>query len=331
LAVKHAELPVTAENTAEQASDLERWVRQARSERARRAGRTPAPQLRVAVVTGGKGGVGKSNFSLNFSLALRERGRRVLLVDCDSGLGNLDVLLGLCPQRHLGHVLAGACSVEEALLEGPLGLRLLPAASGIEAIGRATGVEVGRLVQALGRLAEAYDLCVLDSGAGLGPQVRALLRAAGEIVCVTTPEPTALADAYATVKAIHRDNPRAATSLVVNMADNPRDAEGAARSVEAVCRRFLDWSPRYLGAVPRDPAVLRAVREQRPFLLGASASSPAGRALRAIAAAFCEEAAPAAARPVGLRELLLSLVRPRPDGDAEPAAATDRAHGGAAV
>ncbi len=315
MAVRDAEVAVAA-TRAEQASDLERWVRQARAQ-AREAGalgseprlrvRTAAaPRQRVVVVTGGKGGVGKSNFSLNFSLALQERGRRVLLVDCDSGLGNLDVLLGMCPTRHLGHVLGGQCAIGDAVIPGPLGLLLLPAASGIEAIGRATAVEVGRLVRALGEVGDRFDLCVLDSGAGLGSQVRALLRAAAEILVVTTPEPTALADAYATVKQVHRDNPRASAALIVNMADNARDGEAAAGSVAAVCRQFLAWTPRYLGHVPRDPAVLRAVREQRPFLLGGS--SPAARAMRELAAAFCDEAVTPAS---GLRDLLLALVRPR--------------------
>jgi flagellar biosynthesis protein FlhG len=289
-----------AATTPEQASGLERWVREARG----RA--SPAPVLpsgpRVVVVTGGKGGVGKSSFSLNFTLALGERGRRVLLVDGDSGLGNLDVLLGICPSRHLGHVLAGACGVGEAIVSGPGGLKLLPAASGLEAMGRATAVEVSRLLRALREISAAFDLCVLDTGAGLGAEVRALWRAGSEILVVTTPEPTALADAYATIKAIHGDNPRAETLLVVNMAEGPRDAEAAARSVAAVSRQFLDWSPRYLGYIPRDPAVARAVREQRPFLLDGSA--PAARAVRRLAAAFCAEPPP---RPAGLRALFLGL------------------------
>ena len=300
---------------------MARWIEKARAQTAGQADKAGTSRQRLVVVTGGKGGVGKSNFSLNFSLALAERGRRVLLVDSDSGLGNLDVLLGLCPERHLGHVLTGACTVDEAVIAAPGGLRLLPAASGIEALGKATAVEVGRLLRALSRLSSECDLCVLDSGAGLGPQIRALLRAAGEILVVTTPEPTALADAYATVKTIHKDNPKALTRLVVNMADGPRDAEAAVRSVSAVCRRYLDWTPGYLGAIPRDPGVPRAVREQRPFLLSA-ATGPAARALRTLAAVFCDEAVPAV-RPAGLREVLLSLIRPRlPEAEAATATAT---------
>lgn len=299
---------VAVAEATEQGSDLARWIARARAqaaEAAPRAGRPP----RLLVVTGGKGGVGKSNFSLNFSLALRERGRRVLLVDCDSGLGNQDVLLGLCPQRHLGHVLAGTCRVQDAILPVAGGISLLPAASGLVAMGRASSAEVGRLIGALAVLEEGSDLCILDGGAGLGSQVRALLRAAGETLVVTTPEPTALADAYATVKTIHRANPGAVVHLVINMAEGPRDAEAAVRSVLAVCERYLGWVPSYLGAIPRDPAVPRAVREQRPFLLGAP-SGPAARALRAMAAAFCSDGPQPGARPAGLRDVLLALLRP---------------------
>ena len=296
---------------AEQASDLERWVRQARADHARRSGQAPGP--RVVVVAGGKGGVGKSNFSLNFSLALQERGRRVLLVDCDTGLGNLDVLLGLCPSRHLGHVLQGECALQEAMVPGPLGLRLLPAASGLAASGRGTGADVQRLVAVLGEIAATCDLCVLDAGAGLGPQVRALLRRAGEILLVTTPEPPALADAYATLKVIRGDNTRARTRLVVNMAEAARDAEVARQSVTAVAREFLGWTPGYLGFVPRDPLVGRAVRQQEPFLL--RGAGPAARAVRDLAAGFCQEAP---ARGRGLSDLLLGLLGLRAQGAGPP-------------
>ncbi len=275
------------------------------------AGRTgPSPAgattARVVVVTGGKGGVGKSNFSLNFSLALCERGRRVLLVDGDSGLGSLDVLLGICPERHLGHVLRGSCSATDALVRAPLGLHLLAAASGLQALGDAAAEEVARLGTALGSLSGAYDVCVLDAGAGLGPLVHALLAAASERIVVTTPEPTALADAYATCKAIIASEPRGETWLLINMAESAAEAEAAARGIVSVCRGYLAWSPRPLGWVPRDPRVCRSVREQRPFLL-ASEQGPAARAMRGVAAAFCSESP--VERGPGLRDLLLSLVQ----------------------
>ncbi len=288
--------------TAEQASELARWIEHRRPAPHVR----PARQPRLVLVTGGKGGVGKSNFSLNFALALQQRGRRVLLVDCDAGMGNLDVLLGLAPSWHLGDVLSRRCRLAEALVELPAGLRLLPAAADGEAWGLADAAHTAELVAGLGELADGFDLHVVDTGAGLGPQVRMLLRAAGEILLVTTPEPTALADAYATVKTIRGDNRHAQTRVVVNMAENRRDAEAAMRTVSTVSRQFLDWTPGYLGAIPRDPAVTAAVRQQKPFLL-ASPFGPAAQALRALAAAFCAEEAQGA--PSGLWALAGALMR----------------------
>ena len=266
-----------------------------------------APAPRVVCVTGGKGGVGKSNFSLNFGLALAERGRRVLLVDGDAGLGNLDVLLGLVPARHLGHVLQGACRPAEALAHGPLGVDLLPAASGLAAMGSTP--PAAALADVVEELALGYDLLVLDAGAGLGADVQACLRAADEAVVVTTPEPPALADAYATLKALGRGHRLGRVWLVVNMAEGPQDAERAARAVLSVCRTYLGWAPAPLGWLPRDPAVARAVREQRPFLL-APGAPPAARAMRGVAAAFCQDLddhAPPTARR-GLREICLALL-----------------------
>ncbi len=295
-----------------QADGLVRWVERAR-QAGRRTARPPAPPPRgLILVTGGKGGVGKSSFSLNFGLALAELGRRVLLVDCDSGLGSLDVLLGLCPSRHLGHVLAGVCSAADALVAIPGGVRLLPAASGLESLGNASGLQAVRLVKALGQLDGLHDTCLLDSGAGLGPLVRALLRATAEIVVVTTPEPTALADAYATLKTIRRVNPAAQVSLVMNMAETSRDAQDAVRRLEAVCARYLEWTPHHLGWVPRDAAVGRAVRAQRPLLLEPG-TSPAAAALRRLAMAYLGGDPPAAGRK-GLRDVLLAFLRSRPAG-----------------
>ncbi len=297
---------------AQQADGLVRWVERAR-QAARRAPRPPVPDAqRLLLVTGGKGGVGKSSFSLNFGLALAEFGRRVLLVDCDSGLGSLDVLLGLCPSHHLGHVLSGTCAAAEALVTIPGGVHLLPAASGLEALGNASGLQAMRLVKALGQLDGLHDTCLLDSGAGLGPLVRALLRASAEIVVVTTPEPTALADAYATLKTIRRGNRSAEVALVMNMAETERDAADAARRLAAMCGRYLEWTPRYLGWVPRDAAVGRAVRAQRPLLLEPGAS-PAAAALRRLAAAYVGGAPPETGRR-GLRDVLLAFLRSRPAG-----------------
>ncbi len=258
---------------AEQGAELSRWVRLTRG--------TGAPTgARLVTVAGGKGGVGKSNFCLNFGLALAARGLRVRLVDCDAGLGSLDVLLGVTPRRHLGHVLAG-CALEEVEIACPLGVRLVPAPPEVWEAGLAPAMEarLGSLLEA------AADVVLLDAGAGLGEGVRSLLAIGREVVVVTTPEPTALADAYATLKAVRKENAAASARLVVNLVECVADGEAAFRAVASVCRSYLNWSPAYLGAIPRDPALRRAVRAQRPLLLDAP-QAPAARALRQLAEDF---------------------------------------------
>lgn len=260
-------------NPAEQGEGFSRWVRRARAA----AVQTPARHIAVA---GGKGGVGKSNFCLNVGLALADRGLGVRLVDCDAGLGSLDVLLGLSPRRHLGDVLGG-CALAEVEVTGPCGLRLVPAPPEVwdsaweaEAPGRLRAVLDGDA-----------DVVLFDAGAGLGAGVRALLASVGEVVVVTTPEPTALADAYATLKAVRLANRATKAGVVVNLTDGPQDGAAAFRALTSVCATYLTWSPAYLGAIPRDPAVGQAVRAQRPLWVQAP-EAPATRAVRRIAAEF---------------------------------------------
>lgn len=258
---------------AEQGAELSRWVRRAR-------GGDAVTGARLITVAGGKGGVGKSNFCLNFGLALAARGLRVRLVDCDAGLGSLDVLLGMTPRGHLGQVLAG-CALEEVELAGPLGVRIVPAPPEVWEAGLAPVGEA--LLAAV--LAAGVDVVLLDAGGGLGEGVRSLLALGREVVVVTTPEPTALADAYATLKAVRHANASAPVGLVLNLVECAGDGEAAFRAVASVCRSYLDWSPVYVGAIPRDPAVRRAVRAQRPLLLDAP-QAPAARALRQLASEF---------------------------------------------
>ena len=264
-------------SSAQQGEHLSRWVRQVR-------GRPNAPTTRIVTVAGGKGGVGKSNFCLNFGLALQARGSRVVLVDCDVGLGSLDVLLGMTPYRHLGHVLNGECALDEVEVPGPWGIRLVAAHPEAWAADAERG-EAAMWPGLLADLAERADVILLDAGAGLGEVVRSVLGVGREAVIVTTPEPTALTDAYATLKTLRRQNSDAWVGLVVNLVDGAADGNAAFRALASVCRSYLQWSPVYLGAIPRDPALPRAVRGQRPLLIDAP-QAPAARAVRALAATF---------------------------------------------
>lgn len=238
---------------------------------------------RVLAVTSGKGGVGKTNLAVNLSLAFRELGQEVALVDADLGLANADLLLGVVPQRHLGDVLEGRCSVVEALQPVPGGIHLLAGASGLVELAHADAPTLRRLVGQLRILDRQVDLVVIDTGAGIGRQVLNLVGAAREVLVVLTPEPTSLTDAYSLVKVMADRRSAARWYVVVNMSPSVSEGLRVAERLSAVVRRYLGMELTVLGCVPRDEAVGQAVLRQVPVLL-AFPRSPAARAVRAIAA-----------------------------------------------
>ena len=247
---------------------------------------SPAPglaeQARAILVASGKGGVGKSNLSLNLAIAARALGRRVLLLDADVGLGNAEILAGVSASRHLADVLAGRCRLEEAVVPGPGGVDLLAGGHGLAELPPVDGL---RWRHVLGQLAgRGWDLVVIDGGAGVGGAVRPQLLAARELLVVTTPEPTALADAYAVIKLVAARGGGAVPRLwvAVNQVQRPAEGETAFARLAGVCRRFLGVEPQLLGLVPLDPQVRVAVRRQVPLLLAAP-QSPAARAVDAMA------------------------------------------------
>jgi flagellar biosynthesis protein FlhG len=242
----------------------------------------PARRAQVIAVASGKGGVGKSNLALNLSLALRELGSEVLLMDADLGTANLDVLLGLRPIYTLGDLLSERIGIDQLLQEGPGGLRLLPGGSGLSHLANLSMAELRRLVGALRPLETAADFIVIDTGAGVSQAVTAFALAADQVLVVTTPEPTAMTDAYALMKALVRENPALLFRLVVNRAESVREAEQTAARVAATALQFLGTAVDLLPAVPEDRALVRAVKGQVPLLLAAP-ESPASVAIRRIA------------------------------------------------
>ena len=233
-------------------------------------------------VTGSKGGVGKSHLAANVGVALARRGRRVVLVDGDLGLANLDVLLGVTPERTVEDLVGGSASVADLLVEGPAGVRLLPAASGVPALARLDEVRRRRLLAALAEAGRTSDHLLIDTGAGLGPTALALLLGSARIVLVTTVEPTSLVDAYATLKVVLKADPSKPVDIVVNAHDGNDEVERAYRQIVLATERFLGRTPGLLGAVPRDERVPEAVRRQRP-VVELYPESPAARAYEAIA------------------------------------------------
>ena len=224
-------------------------------------------RAKVIAVASGKGGVGKSNIAVSLALALAEREKRVILVDGDIGLANADVLLSVEPQVHLGHVLSGEVSALDALTPAPGGVYLLAGCMGARHLSDLERTERDFLVRSFQELEAFADYVILDTAAGISRNVVQLASAADEVVVVTTPEPTAITDGYAVIKAITREKGFGRIRLCVNLVREAREASRVAERIGAVSRRFLGVEVDALGHVVHDEAVLRAVRRKRPFLL----------------------------------------------------------------
>lgn len=225
-------------------------------------------RARIVTITSGKGGVGKSNVAVNLAARLAQMGRRVVLLDADLGMANADVLCNLPPGRNLAHVMAGRQTLAEAMVDAPGGFSLIPGASGlaqIAAMGRRQRADLMRQVH---ELEADADLILIDTGAGVSPNVLSFAVGADQILVVTTPEPTAVTDAYAVIKSISRqsDSPRD-VRLLVNMVRGGNEGRLVYNRLDAACRRFLQLHVSYAGHVEQDPRVQRAVRLQRPFVL----------------------------------------------------------------
>ncbi|WP_338021216.1 flagellar synthesis regulator FleN [Azomonas macrocytogenes] len=219
--------------------------------------------VQVIAVTGGKGGVGKTNVSVNLSLALAELGRRVMLLDADLGLANVDVLLGLTPRYTLADVIAGECDLRDVLLQGPGGVRIVPAASGTQSMVNLSPVQHAGLIRAFSEIADDLDVLIIDTAAGIGDGVISFVRAAQEVLLVVTDEPTSITDAYAQIKLLSRDYGMSRFRVLANMAHTPQEGRSLFAKLTKVTERFLDVALQYAGAVPYDESVRKAVQRQR--------------------------------------------------------------------
>lgn len=237
---------------------------------------------RTIAVASGKGGVGKSNVVVNVALELAALNRRVSLLDADLALANADVLVGVNPQFNLGHVLEGERSLKDVVLEINRGVRLIPGGSGVEELANLSSDAHRRLVAELRAMEHASDFMLIDTPAGVAANVMGVLRAANEVVIVTTPDPTALVDAYATIKVLHSYSPTKPIWVVVNDVVGIGDAENIFNQLRKAAASFLKHDVEHLGSIPRDPELAVAVREQKPVVEYAP-NAPASRALRLIA------------------------------------------------
>lgn len=231
------------------------------------ARKVEADSPRLIAVISGKGGVGKSSIAVNLAIRLSAMGRKVVLLDADLGTANADVLCNLTPKANLAHVVSGRWSLSEAMVEAPGGFRLIPGASGLAQMAALGEFERQRILEQVRQLGHEADLVLIDTVAGIGPNVIGFALEADELLVVTTPEPTAITDAYAAIKIVTRQRPDADVRLLINMVRDSAEGRAVHERIDGVCRRFLNVSTRYAGHVVADPRVTAAVRRRRPFVI----------------------------------------------------------------
>jgi len=233
---------------------------------------------RTIAFTSGKGGVGKSNLVLNTGLLLARQGRRVALLDGDLGLANLTVLMGQAPKYDLRDVIAGDKRIRDIVMEGPNGLLVIPAGSGVAELASLSEADRSGLFVQLREIEEAVDFLLIDTGAGISDTVLSLILASDESVVVTQPEPTALADAYALMKVVIQQFPAYPFHVLINMVRDGRQARQVQRSLAEILTRFLGYTPGDAGFVVMDSWVAQAVVQQVPFTVLAP-RAPASRCI----------------------------------------------------
>lgn len=220
---------------------------------------------RIITVTSGKGGVGKSNFTLNFAIMLQEAGYRTLIFDADIGMANIDVLIGATSNVNLYHVLNGSKKLEEIVQLGPKGIHYIPGGSGFEDLLNMPKEALENFLTQMEGWSARYDVILFDTGAGLSKETMRFVTAADEIFVVTTPEPTAITDAYALIKVVHGSEPDTRFRLIVNRASDLAEGEQTAKRLTSVAKRFLQLDIPVLGYIYDDPHVMKAVKNQTPF------------------------------------------------------------------
>lgn len=239
-------------------------------------------QPRTLAITGGKGGVGKTSVALNLSLTLAREGYRVLLLDGDTDLANVSIMLGRYPERTLANVMAGDCGLRDVIMEAEWGLHIIPGASGVEQCVDMAAEESLRVLKSLSRLEKDYDYVITDTASGLQKTGMHMI-AAAELACVVvTPDPASLTDAFSLIKLLIRRGYRRTPSVLVNMAQGASQARSVFQRLDAAAQRHLGLQLHYLGAIWRDETLRQSVLNQRPVAL-MPASDPSSRQFRTLA------------------------------------------------
>lgn len=238
--------------------------------------------VRVITVASGKGGVGKTNLSVNLAISLSKLGGRVLLMDADMSLANVDIMLGLQTKYNLSHVLDGQKTLREVIVDGPGGIKIIPAASGVKRMAQLSALENAGIINAFAELSDELDVLIVDTAAGIADSVVSYCRAAQEVIVVVCDEPASITDAYALIKVLSRDYQITRFRLVANMSRSPAHSQRLYEKFSRVCEQFLQVHIDYFGTVPFDQALRDAVQKQVPVTLN-QPMSPSAKAFRDMA------------------------------------------------
>ncbi|MCK4864279.1 MAG: MinD/ParA family protein [Gammaproteobacteria bacterium] len=222
----------------------------------------PKP-VRVITIASGKGGVGKTNVSVNLALALAATGKDVTILDADLGLANIDIMLGLHSTQNLSNVMNGECELEEILLEGPNGIKIIPASSGVKDMAEMSSAQHAGLVNAFSELTHNIDILLVDTAAGISDSVVSFSRAAQEVIVVVCDEPASITDAYALIKLLNKEQGIFKFHILANMVSGPQQGREVYDKLSKVSDRFLDVALDYLGHVPYDEHLQKAVKRQK--------------------------------------------------------------------
>ncbi|REL26087.1 MinD/ParA family protein [Thalassotalea euphylliae] len=239
-------------------------------------------QIKVIAVSGGKGGVGKTNVSLNTAIALAKQGKKVLVLDADLGLANVDVMLGLRVQKNIAHVLSGDCELDDIIIEGPAGIKIIPATSGTQSMVDLTPSEHAGLIRAFSDMQTEFDVLIVDTAAGISDMVLSFARAAQDVMLVVCDEPTSITDCYALMKLLSRDHGVFKFKVVANMVRSPKEGQQLFAKLTKVTDRFLDVAIELVAVVPFDENIRKAVRKQKA-IVDAFPESPAAKAFTSLA------------------------------------------------
>lgn len=238
--------------------------------------------INVIAVTGGKGGVGKTNITLNTAIAMAKQGKRVMVLDADLGLANVDVMLGLRVEKNLSHVLSGECTLDEVLVTGPHGIKIAPATSGTQSMAELSPTQHAGLIRAFSELRSQIDVLIVDTAAGISDMVLSFSKAAQDIMVVVCDEPTSLTDAYALIKILNREHGVFRFKVVANMVRDVREGQELFSKLSKVTGRFLDVALELVATVPFDENIRKAVRKQTA-IVDAYPGSPAAVAITQLA------------------------------------------------